>query len=152
MKEDQILFVDLGPAEGRGYGITTGLGLKNVFLRREQFRRADDATFCLLVARDVVVTKIRNQRTLLQRNHLEPSPVALNQLKRLAQQATAAESLDSLLGIEGNASRVYFEHFGGMLKTRVGEERSDMPSTSTAATVVRHVIRSMRCCCSPTRC
>lgn len=99
------------------YGLTAGLGLKNVFLRREQFRRADDPAFCLLVARDIVSTKIRNQRTLLQRNHVEPPPVALNQLKRLAQHATEAESLDTLLGIEGSASRVYFEHFGGMLKT-----------------------------------
>lgn len=108
------------------YGLTTGLGLKNVFLRREQFRRADDPAFCLLVARDVVVTKIRNQRTMLQRNHVDPSPVALNQLKRLVLHAAAAGSLDTLLGIEGSASRVYFEHFGGMLKTAEGQARSDM--------------------------
>ncbi|MEW5981358.1 MAG: CRISPR-associated endonuclease Cas1 [Acidobacteriota bacterium] len=108
------------------YGLTTGLGLKNVFLRREQFRRADDPTFCLLVARDVVVTKIRNQRTLLQRNHLEPPPVALNQLKRLALHAAAAEALEALLGIEGSASRVYFEHFAGMLKAGEHTTRSDM--------------------------
>jgi CRISPR-associated protein Cas1 len=107
------------------YGLTTGLGLKNVFLRREQFRRAEDPAFCVLVARDIVVTKIKNQRTLLQRNHVDPPAVALNQLKRLAQHAANAEDLDTLLGIEGSAARVYFEHFGGMLK--VGDEAKTTP-------------------------
>ncbi|HXQ20977.1 MAG TPA: CRISPR-associated endonuclease Cas1 [Candidatus Acidoferrales bacterium] len=98
------------------YGLTQGLGLKNVFLRRDQFHRADDSAFCLRVARDVVGTKIRNQRTLLQRNHIEPPALVLLRLKRLAQQAAAATEMDELLGIEGSAARLYFEHFGGMLK------------------------------------
>jgi CRISPR-associated protein Cas1 len=54
------------------YGLTQGLGLKNVFLRREQFRRAEDPAFCLRVARQIIASKIRNQRTLLQRNHVAP--------------------------------------------------------------------------------
>lgn len=103
------------------YGLTASLGLKNVFLRREQFRRADDSVFCLMAARDIVATKIRNQRTLLQRNHIDPPAVGLSQLKRLAQHAAAADSLETLLGIEGSASRLYFEHFAGMLKADEGE-------------------------------
>jgi CRISPR-associated protein Cas1 len=99
------------------YGLTTGLGLKNVFLRRDQFRRADDEAFCLTVARNIVATKIRNQRTLLQRNHVEPPPVALDRLKRLAQQALEVGALDSLLGVEGTAAAVYFGAFSGMIKT-----------------------------------
>ena len=98
------------------YGLTQGLGLKNVFLRREQFRRADDPAFSLRLARDIVVSKIRNQRTLLQRNHVEPPAVVLQRLKRLAQHAAVAEEMGELLGIEGSAARLYFEHFGGMLK------------------------------------
>lgn len=98
------------------YGLTQGLGLKNVFLRRDQFRRADDAPFCFGVARDVVATKIRNQRTLLQRNHVEPPALVLQRLRRLGQQATAAAEADELLGIEGSAARLYFEHFNGMIK------------------------------------
>lgn len=97
-------------------GMTTGLGLKNVFLRREQFRRADDELFCLTLAQDLVSTKIRNQRTLLQRNHLEPPAVVLDRLKRLARQAQQAGSLESLLGIEGTAAAAYFGAFAGMIK------------------------------------
>jgi CRISPR-associated protein Cas1 len=107
------------------YGLTQGLGLKNVFLRRDQFRRADDAAFCFRVACDIVGTKIRNQRTLLQRNHIEPPPLVLQRLKRLAQQAATAEAMDELLGIEGSAARFYFEHFGGMLKV---EDESERPA------------------------
>jgi CRISPR-associated protein Cas1 len=107
------------------YGLTQGLGLKNVFLRREQFRRAEEADFCLRVARDVVSTKIRNQRTLLQRNHVEPPALPLKRLKHLAEQAEHATELDELLGIEGTAARFYFESFAGMIK--VDEEDEARP-------------------------
>jgi CRISPR-associated protein Cas1 len=107
------------------YGLTQGLGLKNVFLRREQFRRADDEVFCLRLARDIVATKVRNQRTMLLRNHLEPPARAIEQLKRLARLAEAASEVEALLGIEGTAARVYFEQFGGMIKA---EESGERPS------------------------
>lgn len=104
-------------------GLTTGMGLKNVFLRRDQFARAADERFCLHVARDLVATKIRNQRTLLQRNHVEPPARSLARLKQLVESARQAGSLESLLGIEGTAARLYFEAFGGMLKVEDQAER-----------------------------
>ncbi|HEY3885308.1 MAG TPA: CRISPR-associated endonuclease Cas1 [Vicinamibacterales bacterium] len=107
------------------HAVTRGMTLKNVFLRRAQFRRADDEAFCVLVARDLVATKIRNQRTLLQRNHLEPPARALELLKRLAHSALRAESLDTLLGIEGTAARTYFEQFSGMIK--VDDDKEERP-------------------------
>ena len=103
------------------YGITQGLGLKNVFLRRDQFRRADDGGFCLRIARALVVSKIRNQRTLLQRNHIEPPPIVLRRLKSLSADAAEATSQPELLGIEGTAARLYFGEFNGMLKGEEGE-------------------------------
>ena len=103
------------------YGLTQGIGLKNVFLRRAQFRRADQPAFALRIARGLVASKIRNQRTLLQRNHLEPPLVALRRLKRLAQDVAHAESFDELLGMEGTAARLYFEQFNGMIKVDDGE-------------------------------
>src|ERR1035441_3540100 len=54
------------------YGITLGLNTKNVFLRRNQFRLAEQEYFARTIARLLVAGKIRNQRTLLQRNHVEP--------------------------------------------------------------------------------
>ena len=104
------------------YGLTQGLGLKNVFLRRSQFLKAEDEAFCLAVARDLVSTKIRNQRTLLQRNHVEPPAQGLDRLKQLAQRAQQTGSLESLLGVEGAAAAVYFGAFAGMVKVDEGED------------------------------
>lgn len=107
---------------GHFYGLTSGMGLKNVMLRREQFRRAEDEWFCVRLARDLVSTKIRNQRTLLQRNHVEPPARVLDGLKRLARRAQDAEALDELLGVEGTAAALYFGAFAGMIKVDEGEE------------------------------
>jgi CRISPR-associated protein Cas1 len=98
------------------YGLTQGLGLRNGYLRAEQFRQSSNPVFCRAVAARTVAAKIRNQRTLLQRNHVEPPRLALARLKRLADDASRTASLGSLLGIEGTAARLYFEYFGGMLK------------------------------------
>ncbi len=59
------------------YGTTTGLHSRNIFLRRRQFQLAEEPWFALLFARSLVAGKIRNQRTLLQRNHIEPPAAAL---------------------------------------------------------------------------
>lgn len=99
------------------YGITTGLNEKNIFLRRSQFRLAEQEYFARALTRKLVAGKIRNQRTFLQRNHVEPNRNTLAGLKEMAERAEGAGSLDELLGIEGNAARLYFRDFGGMIKT-----------------------------------
>ncbi len=101
---------------GYFYGITTGLNTKNVALRRAQFRLADSEWFPLSLTRALVAGKIRNQRTMLQRNHIEPKKPALSGMKTLAERAERAENLESLLGFEGSAARLYFEEFAGMVK------------------------------------
>ena len=104
-------------------GLTSGMGLRNVFLRQAQFRLAEDTLFCLRVARALVANKIRNHRVLLQRNHVEPPVPALRRLKELARQAERTWQMESLLGVEGMAGRVYFQNFAGMLKSNNGSER-----------------------------
>jgi CRISPR-associated protein Cas1 len=108
------------------YGITIGLNEKNVFLRRNQFRFAEQDYFSRALARRLVAGKIRNQRTLLQRNHIEPRRNTLAGLKEMAERAERAGSLEELLGIEGNAARLYFGDFSGMIKTDEGESPSQL--------------------------
>jgi CRISPR-associated protein Cas1 len=108
---------------GYFYGITTGMNMKNVALRRSQFRLADSAAFSLFLARTLVAGKIRNQRTMLQRNHIEPKPDALSAMKSQAERAERAPDLETLLGIEGYGARVYFEQFAGMIK--VNDDAAD---------------------------
>jgi CRISP-associated protein Cas1 len=109
---------------GYFYGITTGLNTKNVALRRSQFRLADSEWFPLSLARLLVAGKIRNQRTMLQRNHVEPKKSSLGGMKALADRAERAENLESLLGFEGSAARTYFEEFAGMIKPGDDSESS----------------------------
>lgn len=99
------------------YGITSGLNAQNVFLRNRQFMSAGHEQMAVGIARKLVAGKIRNQRTLLQRNHIEAPETSLRQLKVLAEKAEAATELEVLLGLEGSAARVYFSEFAGMLKS-----------------------------------
>jgi CRISPR-associated protein Cas1 len=112
-REIPVTYFSMG---GWFYGITRGHGLKNVFLRMEQFRLARDEAKCLSLARQFVHGKIRNHRTLLMRNHLEPPEPIISKLKRASEDALAAKSIEELLGIEGAAASQYFQQFGGMVK------------------------------------
>lgn len=122
--EVPLVYFSMG---GWFYGMTQPVGLKNILWRREQFRRSDEPAFCRRIAQQLVSAKIRNQRTLLMRNHLAPPEEALRFLKSLVDEAERTESLESLLGIEGTAARVYFEHFGGMIKRGRSEDLDRAP-------------------------
>ena len=119
-QEIPVTYFSMG---GWFYGITRGHALKNVFLRMEQFRFARDETVCLSLARQFVHGKIRNHRTLLMRNHLEPPEPIIMKLKRASEDALAAASIAELLGIEGAAASQYFQQFNGMVKV----EDDDLP-------------------------
>ena len=98
------------------------MNTKNVFLRKSQYRFADEPWFCLWLARKLVAGKIRNQRTMLLRNHIEVPKPTLRDLKSLASRAEEADKLEELLSLEGAAARIYFGHFSGMLKADNGGE------------------------------
>ena len=106
------------------YGITSGLNARNVFLRHRQFASAGHDALALNIARSLVAGKIRNQRTMLQRNHIETPETALRQLKVLADKAESVSEMEALLGIEGSAARVYFGEFAGMLKAVETEDHA----------------------------
>ncbi|HEX3850539.1 MAG TPA: CRISPR-associated endonuclease Cas1, partial [Polyangiaceae bacterium] len=108
-----LLFFSYG---GWFTGQATGHDSKNVELRLAQYAASQDRERCLRLARGFVASKILNCRTLLRRNHASPNAVSLSELKQLARKARDAESIESLLGIEGTAARRYFGEFSGMLK------------------------------------
>jgi CRISPR-associated endonuclease Cas1/CRISPR-associated protein Cas4 len=103
-------------------GHTIGTGHRNVELRTAQYRASFEPGLCLRLARSLVVSKLRNCRTLLRRNmHADtPSETALGALRRVARAASEAKNLGELLGTEGNGAAIYFASFGAML--RGGEE------------------------------
>jgi CRISPR-associated protein Cas1 len=104
-------------------GHTVGTGHKNVMSRTLQYQASFDAKTCLRLSRKLVAGKIHNCRTLLRRNWKtddgeEPGKAPVDLLRGLKHdigQASRAESIAVLLGVEGNAARRYFENFIGMI-------------------------------------
>ncbi|MCY4257695.1 MAG: CRISPR-associated endonuclease Cas1 [bacterium] len=95
-------------------GIANGLPSKHVDLRRRQVAIAAQAG--LPIARKMIEGKIRNSRTLLRRNSRNDVKPILEQLKSTADQTAEVDSVESLLGVEGVAARLYFSRFSAMLK------------------------------------
>jgi CRISPR-associated protein Cas1 len=105
---------------GRFRGRLTPAEGKNVFVRQAQFRRYDDDEFRLRLATTLIDAKIRNARHLLQRyqrNHPdERLAEIIVQLDGSRDRAARQTGLASLLGVEGDAARVYFVGLGLMLR------------------------------------
>lgn len=100
-------------------GFTSG----NVLLRREQYRRADDATASAAIARAIICAKVANARSVLLRNARD-YPEALGKpavdaaalrLAQVVEQAQRTADLDPLRGLEGEAANVYFAAFDHLL-------------------------------------
>jgi CRISP-associated protein Cas1 len=112
------------------YGIVHGHSLRNAYDRAAQFAAASVAERCLMFAKSVVVDKAQNQRTVLRRN-APPSKeldTILDDMDRLIDSVPKAESLQSLLGLEGSAAARYFSQFATMLRPRDFEAKWDFNS------------------------
>lgn len=107
------------------YGMTTGSLHKNVELRLHQYRAATDAEESLALAGRFISAKIRNCRTMLRRNGTDVAAETLRQLREAALNAETVADAQELLGVEGNAARVYFQSFPKMLKDSRMRDRFD---------------------------
>lgn len=103
-------------------GFTDGLGHGNVELRRAQFRVAEDPSAALRLACRFVRNKIANCRTLLRRNHPNAPEAALRELAMLSEATESVSGMPELLGLEGNAARIYFETFPHLLHAPAGAD------------------------------
>lgn len=103
-------------SHGSYYGIATGVARNNVQLRLNQFNKFQDAAVRLELSKAVVIAKIANQKTFLARNCEKIDEKVVEQIANLSKTASSAESIESLLGMEGAAASTYFENFPKMLK------------------------------------
>ncbi len=111
----------------------------NVFLRREQYRQADDDAWSAEFAKAVVAAKVANCRTIILRAVRDrpdaPEVAALGDAaRRLAgslQGLGAPLPLDAVRGVEGDAARTYFAVFDGLIAAQKEDfffrERSRRP-------------------------
>ncbi len=99
----------------------------NILLRREQYRRSDDAEKCAAIARNLLAGKIHNQRTVISRalrDHGDgfDTDVAgkLRQVRHrmgcILRELPHEPRLDSLRGLEGEAAQRYFEVFDALIR------------------------------------
>ena len=95
----------------------------NVLLRKEQFRRAEDLQQSAEIARAVVIAKVVNSRTNLQRalrDHpdspgREEIAAAVRDLAYIAGSLDSPLGLDEVRGLEGQAAQVYFAVFDHLI-------------------------------------
>jgi CRISPR-associated protein Cas1 len=105
----------------------------SVLLRRKQFRIAEDAEKSLAISRSFIIGKISNSRNVLLRalrDHGDSSDspamrAASERLGRYLKEAATAESTASLMGVEGEAARTYFDVFDGLIVARKPDFKFD---------------------------
>ena len=108
---------------GRFLARAVGQSSGNVLLRRMQYRCADDPAVSCRIAKNMVYGKVFNGRWSIRRTmrdhgmrvDLEKLGGASDLLKDALPGLLAAESLDSLRGLEGEAAAVYFSALDEMI-------------------------------------
>jgi CRISPR-associated protein Cas1 len=109
-------------AAGRLVGMMDPLDSVSAVVRRKQVLGFESSDKCLELARALITAKVANQRKLLVRNYPELPADVSEAMAAQVNQASKADSLESLRGHEGQAAAIYFDHFAGMLKGAAGAE------------------------------
>lgn len=113
--------VTLLSKNGRFNGKLTFGENKNVFLRQKQYQILSNQKQSLEIARSIVVGKIKNQISFMQRikrksnltdNEELKIEDALNSVKSSLSYAETTDNIEKLRGFEGIAARSYFSIFG----------------------------------------
>ena len=123
------LFLDRGTEvhfvsrAGKYYGSLQPALTKNSVLRIAQHKAYQDAELRLKYARLFVQGKLSNMRTMLLRYNRELKEAQLDEavlrIKALIKNILPVTSLNSLMGIEGAASREYFRVFNYLIKEHI---------------------------------
>ena len=108
---------------GRFLARVVGNNNSNVLLRKEQYRISDDEERSCKVARNFIVGKIYNARSVLERAkrdhalvvNVEKLAEVSHEMLRLARLAKNCTNLASLRGLEGEAASLYFSQFNELI-------------------------------------
>lgn len=107
-------------ANGRFRGRLAPIESKNVFLRIAQYERYLDSQFTVEHAKGIVEAKIKNSRTLVRKHSSVHSEIdfrgTLKTLDQLLVHLYTRTKVTTVLGIEGQATAVYFGAFGKMCR------------------------------------
>jgi len=95
---------------------------KNIGIRKKQFERFADEGFTVALSRNIVYSKIANQRTLLRRNlpKEDKSEQCLERFRELSDRLKQAQTIDTIRGLEGAAAAIYWNNFPNALSEKTG--------------------------------
>ena len=115
---------------GRPLASVDGGRSGNVLLRVAQMKAADDPTKCAEIARSMVVGKVLNARTVLQRRLRdhgadEACAAAVAGLASIAQRLRHEHTTDEIRGFEGEAAADYFAVFSSLVVAQKEDFRMD---------------------------
>ncbi len=106
--------------KGKFVGKVVSYASKNVYIRIKQYEKFKDEDFCLFIVKEFVRAKLRNCRSVLQkyvRNHPEVDiNEEIGRLEELLETIDRKTGINSLLGVEGMGSRIYFKGFSKMVR------------------------------------
>lgn len=125
MCAEQGVSVSFCTEHGRFLARCSGFTSGNVLLRRQQYRWADDPARASEVVRSMLLGKLANSRTVLQRAAREhPDMAAADGLSTATTLISSsieairrAKSVDEMRGIEGDAAHTYFSAFQHLLRS-----------------------------------
>lgn len=104
---------------GRLVGQITSPATKNIELRIEQFKKYWDDSFRIWLAKIIVRGKISNDLNLLRTfSYNHPDINLAPQMEGIQSALSTIDgtaNINALMGVEGNAARVYFSGFGKMI-------------------------------------
>ena len=101
----------------------TGKAYGNILLRRTQYRMADDENLVLQAAKNFIIGKIYNEKSVINRavrdyaERLDTEKLCQvsEQLKETLQMVKEAENVEMLRGYEGEAASRYFSQFNQLI-------------------------------------
>ncbi|MDR2527373.1 MAG: CRISPR-associated endonuclease Cas1 [Rickettsiales bacterium] len=105
----------------------------NIERQREQFRMADDKNFCIGLTKTFIIGKVKNCAVLLRRynRNIDDKEIELSieTFKEYIIKIENAESIEEILGYEGNVAKIYFKCIGGKIvdKEFYFEKRTRQP-------------------------
>jgi len=106
---------------GRCVGMIDPLDSVSSTIRCEQVRCFDQYERALSLAQALIISKIKNQRTFLMRNHPNFPKDTGNEMNSMIEGVIISTNFDTIRGYEGQAAALYFKEFPKLLKAPFDE-------------------------------
>lgn len=105
--------------KGSYFGRLISTNHVNVKRQRQQARIYYDEKFKIDFCRRITKAKINNQRVILRRYYKKEDKsieLGLKEMKMMSRKIDACNTIEEVMGCEGNAARIYFKCLGKMIK------------------------------------